>query len=180
MKVAVCFATGYEEIEALAVVDILRRGKVEVIMMGVTGSEVTSARGVTVKMDQIIEEVNFEEIEMLVLPGGIPGVDHLESSSCLMAQLKAFKENNKWLAAICAAPSILGKLGLLGGQKATCYPGYEEQLIGCEHMRDSVVTSGKFVTGKGAGYSTLFALELLSVIKGKDVAEQVKQGMLIE
>lgn len=179
MKVAVYFGTGYEEIEALSVVDILRRGKVEVTMVGVNGKTVVSSRGVSINMDKTIDEVDHAEIDMMVLPGGVPGVNHLEENSMLIEQLRCFKEQNKWLAAICAAPSILGKHGLLNGEVATCYPGYEKQLIGCQYVEDGVVVSNHIVTGKGAGYSISFALKLLEIIRGEEAANEVKRGMLI-
>ena len=179
MKVAVYFGTGYEEIEALSVVDILRRGKVEVTMVGVSGNSVVSSRGVSINMDQTIDQVDHTTIDMMVLPGGVPGVNHLEENSILIEQLKLFKEQNKWLAAICAAPSILGKQGLLNGEIATCYPGYEKYLLGCQYQEDGVVISNHIVTGKGAGYSISFALKLLEIIKGESVALEVKEGMLI-
>ncbi len=180
MKVAVCFGTGYEEIEALAVVDVLRRGKVDVIMVGVTGNEVTSSRNITVKMDKLIEDIDFNQIDMIVLPGGVPGVKSLESCELLKEQLIKFKNENKWIGAICAAPSILGHLNLLQNEEATCYPGYESEL-GCKVQgKLGVITSGKIVTASGAGYSIKFGLELLRIIKGEDEAERVRKGMLIE
>ena len=179
MKVAVYFGTGYEEIEALSVVDVLRRGKVEVLMVGVNGKTVVSGRGISINMDAVIEEVDHSLIDMMVLPGGIPGVNHLEASTLLIEQLKKFKKQNKWIAAICAAPSVLGKAGLLEGEKGTCYPGYEETLIGCKYINQGVVQSGKMITGKGAGYSLAFALELLKVLKGEEIARQVQEAMLI-
>lgn len=179
MKVAVYFGTGYEEIEALAVVDILRRGNVEVTMVGVNGNSVISSRGVSINMDQTIDEVDHSTIDMMVLPGGVPGVNHLEENPILIEQLKLFKMQNKWLAAICAAPSILGKCGLLEGEVATCYPGYEKYLLGCHYKEDGVVVSNHIVTGKGAGYSISFALKLLEIIKGESIASKVREGMLI-
>ena len=179
MRVAVYFGTGYEEIEALSVVDILRRGKVEVTMVGVNGKTVVSSRGISINMDKTIDEVDHSEIDMIVLPGGVPGVNHLEENNILIEQLRFFKEKNKWLAAICAAPSILGKLGLLEGEVATCYPGYENKLIDCEYSEEGVVVSNHVITGKGAGYSIPFALKLLEVIKGEMIAGEVKKGMLV-
>ena len=137
MKVAVYFATGYEEIEALAVVDVLRRGHIETLMVGVDSKTVVSARGVAIQMDTTIDELKISEIDMMVLPGGVPGIINLEANEKLMSQLKEFKKQNKWLAAICAAPSILGSLGLLEGEQATCYPNYESKLIGCQHVEGS-------------------------------------------
>lgn len=179
MKVAVYFATGYEEVEALAVVDVLRRGGVDVSMVGVTGKTVVSARQISINMDQTIDEVNHDEIDMMVLPGGIPGVDNLKVNETLVQNLKAFKKEGKWIAAICAGPSILGELGLLEGEKATCYPGYEEALVGATVVNERAVVSNKIITGKGAGAALEFGLTILSVIKGEEVANKVAKGMII-
>ena len=178
MKVAVYFATGYEEIEALAVVDVLRRGQVEVSMVGVSAKTVVSARGISINMDTTLDEVNHDEVDMMVLPGGVPGIINLESNERLIKELKSFREQGKWLAAICAAPSILGSQGLLVGEKATCYPNYESKLIGCEHIDENVVVSGKVVTGKGAGVAIDFAIKILEVLKGKEIADQVRKSMI--
>ncbi len=180
MKVAVYFATGYEEIEALAVVDVLRRGNIETLMVGVDGKMVVSARGIAIKMDTTIEELDEDEIDMMVLPGGVPGIMNLEANEKLISQLKSFKANHKYLAAICAAPSILGKLGLLEGEKATCYPNYESQLMGCEHIDHPVVVSHKIITGKGAGVALDFALKILEVLKDKETADKIRKSMIAD
>ena len=178
MKVAVYFATGYEEIEALSVVDVLRRGGVEVLMVGADGKmAVNSRNNVSINMDALIEEVDHKEIDMMVLPGGVPGVDNLMANEALVANLKDFKEQVKWLAAICAAPSILGKLELLKGEKATCYPGYEQELIGCEHVAERVVVSNHLITSVGAGASLDFGYKILEVIKGKELSDKIRAAM---
>lgn len=179
MKVAVYFATGYEEVEALAVVDVLRRGGVDVSMVGVTGKSVASARQISINMDQTIEEVDHSQIDMMVLPGGLPGVDNLKANETVVQNLKAFKKEGKWLAAICAAPSILGELGLLEGEKATCYPGFEDKLLGAQVVNERTVISGKVITGKGAGTALEFGLAILSVIKEKELAHKVAKGMIV-
>lgn len=178
MKVAVYFATGYEEVEALSVVDVLRRGNVEVLMVGVDGKSVVSSHKVSINMDITIDEVNHDEINMMVLPGGVPGVYNLADNKLLVEQLKAFKAQNKWLAAICAGPSILGNLGLLEGEKATCYPGFEDKLLGCEHLGERVVLSNHIITGKGAGAALEFGYKILEVLKGKELSDQIRKAMI--
>ena len=178
MKVAVYFATGYEEVEALSVVDVLRRGDIEVVMVGVDGKTVVSSHQVSINMDVQIDEVNHEEIDMMVLPGGVPGVYNLAKNETLVKQLKAFKEQGKWLAAICAAPSVLGNLGLLQGEKATCYPGFEDKLLGCEHLEDRVVVSNHIVTGKGAGAALEFGYKILEVLKDKEISDKIRKAMI--
>lgn len=180
MKVAVCFGTGYEEVEALTAVDILRRGQVDVTMVGVDGKAVSGSHGISVNMDQTAEETVFEDFDMIILPGGVPGIHSLAACKSLMDALKTFKEEGKWIAAICAAPSILGEAGLLEGEKVTCYPGFEEKLLGAEHQEEGVVLSNRFVTAKGAGYGFAFALKLLEIIKGRECAQKVRKGMLIQ
>ncbi len=180
MKVAVFFGTGYEEIEALAVVDILRRAQVEVCLVGVSGKTVVSSRKVRIDMDTTMEEFDASEVDMLVLPGGVPGVEHLYASSKLMELAKAFKRENKWLGAICAAPSVLGKWGLLEGERATCYPGYEEELKGCEVVAQRTVVSHKIITGIGAGASLEFALAIVEELVGIEKVKEIKKAMILE
>ena len=180
MKVAVFFGTGYEEIEALAVVDILRRAQVEVSLVGVSGKTVLSSRKVSINMDTTIEEFDASEVDMLVLPGGVPGIEHLYASSKLRELAKAFKRENKWLGAICAAPSVLGKWGLLEGERATCYPGYEEELKGCEVVAQRTVVSHKIITGIGAGASLEFALAIVEQLVGIEKVKEIKKAMILE
>ncbi len=180
MKVVVFFATGYEEIEALSVVDVLRRGGVEVLMAGVDSDCVTSGRGIAIKMDILAEQIDYDTVDMVVIPGGIPGVDHLYASEVVRQQLASFKAQDKWIGAICAAPGVLGKLGLLKGEVATCYPGVEGQLEGAEVSAARVAVSNKIITGIGAGASLEFALELLEALAGTEQREKVEKGMLIQ
>lgn len=180
MKVVVFFATGYEEIEALAVVDVLRRGSIEVIMAGVDGEVVKSGRNIPIVMDQKAEQIVYNEVDMIVIPGGVPGVHNLFASELVKKQIHAFKEAGKWIGAICAGPGVLGKLGVLQGEKATCYPGVEHELIGCEIIKERVIRSGKIITGIGAGASLEFALELLKALVGEEKSHQIKEGMLVE
>lgn len=179
MKVVVCFATGYEEVEALATVDVLRRAGIEVVMTGVDGAVVSSGRNIKIHMDELIERVKWPEIDMIMLPGGLPGVDNLIANEVLCENLKDFKEKGKWIGAICAAPSMLGKLGLLKGERATCYPGFEETLEGAVVTHERVTVSHKIVTGIGAGASLEFAFAVLEVLKGNEVAQKLKKAMMI-
>lgn len=179
MKIAVCFATGYEEVEALSTVDVMRRGEVETIMVGIDNKTVVSSRGISINMDMVIEEVNWREIDMIVLPGGLPGVDNLIASEKLCMIVREFKEKGKLIGAICAAPSILGKLGILEGEKATCYPGFEKFLTGATVTYERVTKSNKIITGIGAGASLEFAFALLEQVQGKEVADEIRKGMIM-
>lgn len=179
MKVAVFFATGYEEIEALAVVDILRRGNVDVIMAGIEDETVTSARGVTVQMDQLAEKVDYTQIDMIVLPGGLGGVEKLTKSTFIAEKVYEFIAQDKYVSAICAGPSVLGRLGVLKGHKATCYPGFEKYLEGAIYTGERVEKSGKFITAIGAGASVEFSLALLEIATNKETAENIKKAMIV-
>lgn len=180
MKVAVLFATGYEEIEALAVVDVLRRAKIDVIMTGIKERQVTSSRAITVAMDTTLPNLDKDTIDFLILPGGMPGVDHLYADENVKEWVKDFDAKQKNIGAICAAPSILGRLGVLKGKQATCYPGFEKYLEGAILNDARVVRDGHIITGIGAGASLEFAFKVLEVIEGKEVADKMKAAMIAD
>ena len=172
-KIAIFFAEGYEEIEALTVVDLCRRAGILVDMVSVTDSlQVTGAHGIPVVMDKMLAEVEFDTLDMLVLPGGMPGTRNLEQVPLLMEQVKAFAAAGKYIAAICAAPSVLGRLGILQGKQATCYPGFEAYL-GESYIDGLVVESKNIITAKGPGLSSDFAFCLVEKLAGSEVADQV-------
>ena len=134
-KIAIFFGTGYEEIEALTVVDLCRRAGIEISMVSITGEgKVIGSHGITVEMDQLFEDVDFEALDMIVLPGGMPGTRNLEAHQGLMEQVDAFYQSGKYVAAICAAPSIFGHRGIVNGKKACCYPGFEKDMAGESHI----------------------------------------------
>ena len=172
-KIAIFFAEGYEEIEALTVVDLCRRAGILVDMVSVTDSlQVTGAHGIPVVMDKMLAEVEFDTLDMLVLPGGMPGTRNLEQVPLLMEQVKAFAAAGKYIAAICAAPSVLGRLGILQGKQATCYPGFEAYL-GESYIDGLVVESKNIITAKGPGLSSDFAFCLVEKLAGSEIADQV-------
>ncbi len=163
-KVYLFLATGFEEIEALTVVDILRRDQIEVIMISVENEVyVTGAHQIVVKADLSYDEADFEDVDMLILPGG-PGHTILSEHVGLTEKIKAYNLSRKRIAAICAAPSILGKLGVLIGKKAVCYPGYEKDLQGAHVLKEEVVTDGNITTSRGVGTAIPFALELIKLL----------------
>lgn len=171
-KTAIFFGTGYEEIEALTVVDILRRAGEEIEMVSVTQERtVTSSHGVEVKMDKILSEVNFDEVDVIVLPGGMPGTKNLEACGALMEQVDAFVKTGKTVAAICAAPSILGHHGHLKGKKACCFPDFESHLEGADVKWEPAVIDGNIITGRGMGAAIPFGLAILEKLQGKEAAE---------
>lgn len=178
-KAAVFFGTGYEEIEALTVVDILRRADVETTMVSVTKERsVTGSHSISVAMDAMLSEVDFNSLDVIVLPGGMPGTKNLEACEALMEQVDAFIAQDKIVAAICAAPSILGHRGFLKGRKACSFPNFESHLEGAEVMDQPAVIDGNLVTGRGMGAAVPFALAILEKLQGKEAAEKMAANIM--
>ncbi len=178
-KIAVFFGTGYEEIEALTVVDMCRRAGIETQMVSITGEKsVTGSHGIKVEMDLQYADVDFESLDMIVLPGGMPGTKNLEAHAGLMMQVDAFYGAGRPLAAICAAPSILGHRGILKGRKACCYPGYEKDLEGATVVFDSVAVDGPVITARGMGCAIDFALAIIEKLCGKEEAKAKAESVI--
>ena len=176
--VYVFLADGFEVTEALAPVDILRRAGVEVMTVGVTGKTVVSSHKIPVIADITKDEIVLDnELEMAVLPGGMPGADNLEADETVQKAIDFCAENDRYVAAICAAPKILGHKGLLSGRKATCFPGFEQDLSGAEITGELAVIDGKFITGKGAGAALDFGFALVAALFGEDKAAKVASNM---
>ncbi len=173
-RVAVFFAEGYEEIEALTVVDICRRAGMEVRTVSVNGEkQVRGSHRISVGMDLSFEEVDINGLDMLVLPGGMPGTRNLEAHKGLMEQVDAFDRAGKYVAAICAAPSILGHRGILQGRKAGCYPGWEEHLTGARVSMDPVSVDGHVITARGMGCAIPFSLAIVAQLLGQEQADRI-------
>lgn len=173
-KVCVFFGTGYEEIEALTVVDILRRQGIDTEMVSITGEKtVVGSHHIPVIMDCLIEMVDFNEVDMIVLPGGLAGTRNLESCELLMEQVDAFAASGKAVCAICAAPSILGHRGILKGKKAIAYPGFEDQLKDAVITYEPTVRDGNIITGRGMGCSIPFALAIIEYLSGQKAADEM-------
>ena len=176
-------ADGFEEIEALTPVDLFRRAGVAVKTVGVTGKSVTGSHGIKVESDvtlaEALDEVKSDgaELEMIVLPGGMPGAKNLDESEGVDAFIKEALSRDAYLAAICAAPMIYGKRGLLDGRDATCYPGFEKYLEGAKYYEASVIVDGNFITSDGMGSALDFALQLVSLLKGEDEAERLAESV---
>ncbi|MDE5551975.1 MAG: DJ-1/PfpI family protein [Muribaculaceae bacterium] len=174
-------AEGFEEIEALTTVDVLRRAGLDVKTVSITSAlQVKGAHGIVVRADVLFDNTLFDNPAWLILPGGLPGADNLYDFAPLHGLLEGqAKSANGRIAAICAAPAVvLGKIGLLKGEKATCYPGFEEHLEGAEYVDQPVVVSGKFVTANGPANSMLFALNIVRETIGELEAVKVANGML--
>ena len=179
MRVCVFFADGLEEIEGLTVVDLLRRADIPISIVSVTGNKmITGAHDIKIEADMLFEDVDFSDVGMLVLPGGMPGTNHLKAHEGLRCLLQEFNTEGKYIAAICAAPSVLGQLNILAGKRATCYPGFENQLSGALFSEDNCVTDGKIITSRGMGTAIDFAAEIISIIKGRAVADALKKAII--
>lgn len=177
-RVYAFLADGFEEVECLAVVDLLRRANIETSLVSITGKlEVTGAHNIIVKADKLFEEIDYKEAEVLFLPGGMPGTKTLSEHEGLKEALLYFHEKNKRIAAICAAPSVLGQLNILKGKKATVFPGFEEMLLGAEVVGDSVIVDGNIVTGKGMGVAIEFGLELIRLLMDEKTALEIRESI---
>lgn len=178
-KVLLFLADGFEEIEALATVDVLRRAGVQVTTVSINPTEmVTGAHGIPVVADVLFADCTLAEADMLILPGGKPGAANLDAHEGLRAAISAHAEAGKWLASICAAPMVYGHMGLLNGKKATCYPGYEGELAGATYTAAPVEKDSNIITGKGPAVVLPFAYALAEVLVGEEMVAQVKAGML--
>lgn len=176
--VYVFLAAGFEEIEAVATIDLLRRAGIPTHIVAV-GLEplVTGAHGMALQADLSISEVYSEDVQAIVLPGGLPGVTHLGESHRLEQLLKEAHQAKKLIAAICAAPSLLGRYGFLSGEEAIAYPGFEDQLAGAQVSSQAVVKSGHLLTAKAAGYTLDFALAIVTELAGAAKAEEVASAI---
>ena len=178
-KTFIFLAPGFEETEAIVPIDILRRAQIEVETESITSQkEVTGAHGVTVLADSLFENTDFSKGDMLVLPGGMPGASNLNAHQGLKNLLLQYAEGGKKIAAICAAPLVLGGLDLLQGKKATAYPGYESTLKGAEYLEAGIVKDGNFITGRGPGFAIDFGLSIVEELQGKVKADEVAGGVL--
>ncbi|MGL5562886.1 MAG: DJ-1 family glyoxalase III [Tannerellaceae bacterium] len=180
-KVFVFLADGFEEIEAISIIDVLRRANIPTQTVSITGNKhVHGAHKIPVQADILFDDADFDGAQMLVLPGGMPGAVNLDAHTALKDKLKHFHREGKYVAAICAAPLVLGGIDLLNGKHATCYPGFEHTLKGARYTAEPVTVDGKIITGKGPGFATQFALTLVEAIAGELKAIEVAKGMLLK
>ncbi len=180
MKKAVIFlAEGYEEVEMLTVVDMLRRAGIEIKMAAIAQNLcVTGSHGVTIKADEMFEDADFKEADMLILPGGMPGVKNLLKCGPLGEKLVEFNNDGKFIAAVCAAPSVLGALGILKGKTATCYPGFEDKLVGAKYVKRPTAVDGNIITSRGMGTCIEFAAAIITALESREKAEEVKTKII--
>ena len=172
--------TGFEETEAIAPLDLLRRAGVEILTVGINGKTVSGSHKIKVEADITIGEMDLTDVEMVIIPGGLGGVVSLRASEAALDALKFAWENGKYVAAICAGPTVLADLGITDGLRATCYPGQEDHM-GSALMQENtaVVTDGRLITGTSAGCAIPFGLALVEALKGKEIAETIKKQIVI-
>lgn len=172
--------TGFEETEAIAPLDLLRRAGVQVLTVGVDGKTVKGSHGIEVVADITMGEMDFTDLEMIILPGGLGGVATARASQGALDALRFAWENDKYVAAICAGPTVLADLGITSGRKATCYPGCESGMADAIMIPDAAcVRDGKLITGTSAGCSVSFGLALVAALKGEQVAEDIARQIVI-
>lgn len=178
-KVALLFSTGTEECEALNVVDILRRASMEVSIISISGDKkVTGSHDITIIADELIEEHDFSNDDVLVIPGGMPGTNIIEANELAQKAIKTVSDNGNYVCAICAAPKVLGHGGYLVGRKACIYPGMDEELTGADVNHNEVNTDGKFITSRGLGTAIPFALEIIKEVQGADAADAMAKKIV--
>ncbi len=177
--ICVLLATGFEEIEAITVIDVLRRAELEVTILGVGGEKICGAHGLQVETDLSLEEGMGRDWDALVLPGGLPGATNLRDHPQVLELVRSVHSAGGKLAAICAAPIVLGSAGVLQGRQATCYPGFEDGLEGAECSQERVVVDGNLTTSRGPGTSLDFALSLVAQLKDQQTADTLREGMLV-
>lgn len=179
-RVVVLLAEGFEEVEAMAIVDVLRRAEIETIIAGLHDGPIASARKVKVIPDTIIDTVKADDFDMIVLPGGQPGSDNLNADPRVKTLIKSFNDKGKLIGAICAAPTVLANAGVLDNRRVTSYPTYKDQLGTAIYEETTVVQDGTILTSRGPGTALCFGLAIAEKLAGKEKARKVKEGMLVE
>ena len=178
--VYICLGTGFEEVEALTPVDLLRRAGIGVKTVGISGRTVTGGHGIGVVTDLCVEELDVSDAEMIVLPGGLGGVAAIRGSEKTLQAVRAVHEAGKFVAAICAGPTVLADLGITDGKKATCYPGCESGMGGARMEENAaVVRDGRIITGTSAGCAVKFALALIEALRGEEAAREIREQIVI-
>src|SRR6056297_28714 len=179
-KVLIPLAPGFEEIEAVTNIDVLRRASIEVVTTGLDSLRVQGGHGIIITADKLIDDVNISEFNGIVLPGGIPGANNLLESSKVLEYLRKLNEKDGLLAAICAAPIVLEAADLLEGKDATSYPGFAKEMQSCNYLEEMVVRDDNIITGRGPGVALEFALTIVEYLESKKYADDLRKSMLIQ
>jgi 4-methyl-5(b-hydroxyethyl)-thiazole monophosphate biosynthesis len=179
-NILIHLATGFEETEAVTIIDVLRRAELDVTIVSITGQlKVSGAHNISIVADILYEEADYLKATMIILPGGMPGTTNLLNHKGLTDQLTLFNSEKRFIGAICAAPMILGSLGFLQGKKAVCYPGFEHKLKGATVLKAPFVVDGHIITGRGVGTALEFSLEIVSLLKGKQLSQELRSALVI-
>lgn len=178
-RVLVPLAPGFEEIEAVAIIDVLRRAGVHVVVAGLRAGPIQGSHQITLTPDTTLDAAQHERFDMLVLPGGMPGAEHLRDDPRVQAAIRATRDHGGYTAAICAAPIALSQAGVTQGKRATSYPGFDAQVACASYVEDRVVVDGKVITSRGPGTALEFALALVELLQGAAKAAQLRRGMLV-
>lgn len=180
-KAIVLLAKGFEEVEALTVVDVLRRGGVHCITCSIDGDEeVLGSHSIHVKANNLLEKVNVDKYDVLVIPGGMPGAANLRDCEKVIELVKKFNNDKKIIAAICAGPIVLGKAGVLNDKKVTCYPGFEGELEEATHCEEIVVQDGNIITSRGPATAMYFSFKILENLADTETVEKLKEAMQVK
>ncbi len=180
MKVLVPFAEGFEEIEATSIVDVLRRAMMDVVTVSITGNrEVKGSHGMVITTDALMESVNSSDFNSIALPGGMPGSSNLRENEGVIQAVREIHERNKLVAALCAAPIVLARAGVISGKKVTCYPGFVEELGDAHYTGEPVEQDETIITGRGPGCAIPFALKIVELADGPDTAANLRDSMQV-
>lgn len=177
-KILIFLAQGFEEIEAVTCIDVLRRAEVEVVTLALDELEVKGAHNIIIKADKSINEVNLKEFDGVLLPGGMPGAANLRDNGKVINIVKEFNDTGKLVSAICAAPIVLEKAGVIMGRNATSYPGFNKEMESCNYKEDRVVVDGNIITAKGPGVALEFAMLVVNYLQGKEMVTKLKEEMI--
>ncbi len=178
-KVAVMLADGFEDVEAITAIDLMRRAGIEVTTVSVNEDEtVTTSHKIVLKADAVLSRTDLDVFDLIVLPGGMPGTLNLGKTKALTDKIIEFNSKGKMLGAICAAPTVFGGLGILEGKKACCYPGMEDGLTGAQKCTDNVVVDGNIITSRGVGTAIDFALAIITALVDKKTADDIAEGIV--
>ncbi|MCF8009121.1 MAG: DJ-1/PfpI family protein [Halanaerobiales bacterium] len=179
-RILIPLALGFEEIEAVTNIDILRRAEIEVVTCALDSIDVKGSHNITIKADTQIDEIEIDEFDGILLPGGLPGAENLKNSSKVIEFVKYINKKDGLIAAICAAPIVLEKANVIKDKKVTSYPGFEKYMPSCKYIEKRVVKDGNLITGRGPGVASQFALEVVKYLKSKKEVKQLSETMLIK